>query len=74
MVNFTLYMDTLKLGNLHIFITHALPSYQFGPSVSHGDEAGVTLKAVYSLVYSTFFLYCISNTDIASGILADRNL
>lgn len=57
-----------------IYIIHALPSFQFDPSVSHGDETGVVLKAVYSFMNSTFFLYCISNTDIASGILADRNL
>lgn len=52
----------------------SLPSFKLRPSASHGDETGVALKAVYSLVNSTFFLYCISNTAMASGILADRNL
>lgn len=58
---------------IFIYIIRASPWVQLSPSVSHGEEPGVALNAAYSLVSSTFFLYCISNTDMASGILADRS-
>lgn len=53
------------------YIIPTLPLFQSGLSRSHGEEAGVVR---YSHINSIFFLYCISNTDSASGIFADSNL